>query len=141
MSTFLRRLAFPLLPLKFQHALQAGDTILALEVALKNEVYQGAFTADEKPLKLTLERIDEHEFLRSFLSWYLFRRSDKEVQGPRNFLARIGLGESTALEMTYAEQKYVLTYQVRQDGQPLEVQMFYSPSISRLVVRANRSGR
>ncbi len=141
MADFLRRLVFPLLPLKFRHALQAGESILRLDVALKNKVYQGTFTANEKPLKLTLEKIDEHEFFRSFLSWYLFRRSDKEVEGPRNFLARIGLGESTALEMTYAEQKYVLTYQVRQDGQPLEVQMFYSPLISRLVVRANRIGR
>lgn len=141
MAKFLRGLVFPLVPLKFQRALQAGNSTLRLDVALKDEIYRGTFTADEKPIKLTLERLDEHDFFRSFLSWYLFRRSDKDNAGPRNFLARIGLGESTALEMTYAEQKYVLTYQVRQDGQPLEVQMFYSPSISRLVVRANRAGR
>ncbi len=138
MANPLRGLVFPLVPMKLPGVLSAGERSLDLEVALKKGKYQGTFRDGKKPIKLALEKCGEHDFLQSFLAWYFFRQPEKEYAGYRQFLARVGLRDTSPLEMTYAEQKYVLTYRVRQDGQPLEVKLAYSPVIAQLVARAQK---
>ncbi len=131
----LSRLFFPLTALKLPAVLAAGQTLLDLEVKKSGGRYKSQFFKDRKPLKLSLEKIDENDFTEAFLDAYYFRQPDKEYNSARKLLARLGMHAKSPLEMEYSDQKYILKTQGTKDGASFGLQIFYSPVVGRIVVR------
>lgn len=131
----LSRLFFPLTTLKLPGVLAAGDSLLDLEVKKSKGRYVSQFFKDAKPLKLSLEKIDDQDFTEAFLNFYFFRQADREYNSARKVFARLGLHNRAPIQMDYSEQKYILKAEGLQEGTPFLLQFFYSPVVGRIVVR------
>jgi hypothetical protein len=141
MSDPFGKLFFPLTTLKFSNVFQAGQTSLDLRVARKAGSYSSTILKEAKALKLSLEKIDQHDFTQALLQGYFFRQPDKEYGALPQLLARFGLHKKSPLVMEYADQTYKLNLKVRHGGETVELKMSYSPSVGRVVVRAGEGGR
>ena len=100
--------------------------------------YSSEFSCQGKPLKLSLEKVTNHDFTQALLQAYFFRQPDKEYGAPRQLLARLGFHHKQPLPMEYRNQKYVAVLQVKHQGAPLELQLFFSPLVKQLVARGVR---
>lgn len=135
MSDRISGLFFPLSSLSISEVLKAGESILEFKVKKSGGKYSGKFFKSGKEIKLTTEKISEHDFCASFVDFYHFRSPDKQYNSAKKFLARIGFGNKGALEMEYSDQKYKFKYQAQLESGSREVQLFYSPVVGRMVVR------
>lgn len=138
MADPIKALFFPLSNLSLKDVLAAGDMRLALRVQSKKGRYAGSFSRDGAPVKLSLEKIDEHNFINSFLHRYYFGEMDKKYGATRSFLARLGVHNQSTINMDYADQTYKFKYLSEIDAKKIEVQLFYSPLSARMVVRGNK---
>lgn len=128
-------LFFPLSSLKLSRALQAGENYLELRVRKGVSGLKGAFYRDGKEVKLTLEKLSDHQFCESFVDYYHFGSKAGGQSATQKFLARVGFNKSESLAMDYSDQKYKFKYPATIDGRRTEVQLFYSPVVGRMVVR------
>lgn len=135
MADSLSKLFFPLTTIRLSGLFIAGDSLLDVSIKKTKTGYETTFLSDKKPLKLTLEKTDQEHFSRSLLQYYLHRKA----QGTGlNLLARIGLHHKAPLVMDYVEQKYKFKFPAHKAGDSSEMQLFYSPVLKRMVVRAVR---
>ena len=126
--------------LQFSNVFGAGQTSLDLRVARRAGKYSCQLLKEGKPLKLSLEKINEHKMTQALMHYYFFRDSEKEYSGHRHLLARLaGVHKKGPLEMAYVEQKYVLSFKQKLEGESLELQLFYSPSLGHIVIRGSRA--
>lgn len=141
MSDPLGRLFFPLTSFRLPRLFATGDAFLALRVSRRRGQYASTLSKGGKPVKLSLEKIDANDFTQAVLQHYFFRQPDKEYGAHRQMLARLGFAKGEPLEMQYRDQKYVLNLRVKSQGSPLDLQLFYSPSVAQLVARAVKVSR
>ena len=135
MSKALRGLFFPLTSLKLNEVLKTGETFLDAKVHSSKGRYSGSFRKTGKEVKLTLEKIDSHDFWEQFLEHYFFRASGKKYNSARKLFARLGLSDTPSLPMEYSDQKYKFKFKAQLESGPCELQLFYSPVVGRMVVR------
>jgi hypothetical protein len=139
MSDPVGRLLFPLTSLKLPGVFLAGQTSLDLKISRSPlGKYSSEIFKQKEPVKLSLEKIEQHDLTQALLQAYYFRCPDKEYGSIKMLLARFGLHEKSPLQMQYQDQKYVLNLKVKQHGAPLSLHLAYSPSVARMVARANR---
>jgi hypothetical protein len=132
----LGKLFFPLKSLKLSSAFKAGEHVLDVKVSRGISGYSSKFLKDGQSINLSLEKTDQNSFSRAFLEYYYFRTPEKQYTATRKFFARMGYRKKGALEMTYSDQKYKYKFKAQIDGRMREMQMFYSPIVGRMVVRA-----
>ena len=121
---------------KLSSAFKVGDNTLDVRVSRGVRGYSSTFYRDGSPVKLTLEKIDQDSFSRALLHFYYFRTPEQKYTATRKFFARIGFHQKEPLDMEYCDQKYKFKLPAEIEGRKREMQMFYSPVVNHLVVRA-----
>ena len=120
---------------KLSHAFKCGEDFLVVKVSRGIRGYHCTFLRNKTPIKLSIEKMDDHTFGKALLHYYYFRTSDQKFTITRKLFARIGFHEKAPLEMEYVDQKYKFKFPAEIEGRKREIQMFYSPIVERLVVR------
>lgn len=121
---------------KLSAAFKVGDNSLDVRIGRGVRGRSATFYRDGTPIKLTLEKIDQDSFSRALLHYYYFRTPEQKYTATRKFFARIGFHQKEPLEMEYCDQKYKFKLPAVIEGRKREMQMFYSPLVNHLVVRA-----
>jgi hypothetical protein len=132
----LGKLFFPLKSLKLSSAFIAGEHTLDVKVSRGISGYSSKFLKDGTEIQLSLEKTDQNSFSRALLEYYYFRTPEKKYTTTRKFFARMGFHNKKPLEMEYSDQKYKYKFKADIGGRMRQMQMFYSPVIGRMVVRA-----
>lgn len=121
---------------KLSSAFKIGEETLDVRVSRGVSGYSSTFYRKGSAVKLSLEQIDQDSFSRALLHYYYFRNPEKKFTVTRKFFARLGFHVREPLEMEYCDQKYKYKLPAVIEGRRREMQMFYSPVVNHLVVRA-----
>ena len=121
---------------KLSSAFKFGEDVLDVKVVRGVRGYSSTFLHKGSPIKLSLEKTDQDSFSRALLHYYYFRTPEHKFTVTRKFFARIGFHTREPLEMEYCDQKYKYKLPAEIEGRRKEMQMFYSPVVNHLVVRA-----
>lgn len=121
---------------KLSRAFKCGENFLDVKISRGVRGLSSTFLRDGSAVQLTLEKIEQDEFSRALRHYFYFRTPEQKYTGTRKLLARIGFHNKQPLEMEYSDQKYKFKLPAEIDGRRRELQMFYSPIIGRMVVRA-----
>ena len=121
---------------KLSSAFKIGEDTLDVKVSRGVRGYSSTFYRKGSAVKLSLEQTDQDSFSRALLHYYYFRTPERKFGLSRKIFARLGFHNRDPIEMEYCDQKYKFKLPAEIEGRRREMQMFYSPVVNHLVVRA-----